>query len=128
MKVLRRDDVGRGHGPVGGHLDVLLLEDQLALEVLDDGVTELPRDFIEGRDAGAGEMTLELQAVCTGGMRSVGRSHLRRLRRRPSALLGIWGTQFSGSVGVQYVSHRPMNHDRKRDDRNVFREIRGAGW
>ena len=42
VEVLGGDDVGRGHGPVGGDLDVLLLEDGLALEVRDDGVAELP--------------------------------------------------------------------------------------
>ena len=53
VEVFGGDDVGRGHGPVGGDLDVLLLEDDLALEVLDDGVAELPDDLVVGGDAGA---------------------------------------------------------------------------
>ena len=48
VEVLAGDDVGRGHGPVGGDFDVLLLEDELALPVLDDGVAELPGDLVEG--------------------------------------------------------------------------------
>ena len=59
VEVLGGDDVGRGHGPVGGDLDVLLLEDGLALEVLDDGVAELPDDLVVGGDAGAGEVARE---------------------------------------------------------------------
>ncbi len=62
VEIFGGHDVGGGHGPVGGDLDVLLLEDGLALEVLNDGVAELPDDLVVGGDAGAGEMTIEGEA------------------------------------------------------------------
>ena len=68
VEIFRGDDVGRGHGPVGGNLDVLLLEDDLALEVLDDGVAKLPDDLVVGGDAGAGEVALEGEARGAGGV------------------------------------------------------------
>ena len=67
VEVLGGDDVGRGHGPVGGDLDVLLLEDDLALEVLDDGVAELPDDLVVGGDAGFGEVAIKVEARGAGG-------------------------------------------------------------
>ena len=73
MEVLRGDDVGRSHGPVGGDFDVLLLEDDLALEVLDDGVAELPDDLVVGGDAELGEVAIEGEA---GGAGSKGRRGL----------------------------------------------------
>ncbi len=69
VEVLGRDDVGRGHGPGGRGLDVLLLKDDLALEVLNDGVAELPGELVEGGDAGLGEVAVELEAA---------RAHLSR--------------------------------------------------
>ncbi len=63
VEVLGGDDVGRGHGPGGGRLDVLLLEDDLALEVLDDGVALFPGELVEGGDAGLGEVAGEFQAA-----------------------------------------------------------------
>src|SRR6202012_1656873 len=68
VQILARDDVGRGHGPGRGDLDVLLLEDDLALEVLNDGVAELPGELVEGRDARPGEVALESEAG--GGLRT----------------------------------------------------------
>ena len=62
VEVLGRDDVGRGHRPGAGGLDVLLLEDDLALEVLDDGVALLPGELVEGADTGLGEVALEMEA------------------------------------------------------------------
>ena len=56
MQILAGDDVGRGDGPVGGDFDVALLEDELALPVLDDGVAALPGDLVVGRDPGGGEV------------------------------------------------------------------------
>ena len=73
VEVLGGDDVGRGHGPVGGDLDVLLLEDDLALEVLNDGVAELPDDLVEGRDAGACEVAREGEPRGALGLRWIGR-------------------------------------------------------
>ena len=76
MEVFRRDDVGRGHRPVGGDFDVALLEDEIALEVLNDGVAELPRDFVEGVNAGAREVAVESEAHGTGGCAVGGRGGL----------------------------------------------------
>ncbi len=67
MQVLRSDDICRGHRPVRGDLDVLLFEDELALEVLDDCVTKLPGDIIEGRDPGLCEVAREGEARSTFG-------------------------------------------------------------
>ena len=61
VEVLAGDDVRRGHGPVDGGLDVLLLEDDLALPVLDDGIAEFPGDLVVGADAGSGEVTIEME-------------------------------------------------------------------
>ena len=76
VEVFGGDDVGRGDGPVGGDFDGLLLEDELALVVLDDGVAELPGDFVEGVDAGLGEVPLEK----AGGGRGRGRRRGQRSR------------------------------------------------
>ena len=62
VKVFAGDDVGGGDGPVGGDFYGLLLEDEAAFEVLDDGVTKLPGELVEGVDAGLGEVTREVQA------------------------------------------------------------------
>ncbi len=70
MEVLRGDDVGRGHGPVDGDLDILLLEDDFAAHVIDGGGAALPLDFVIGRDAGAGELAREAEA---GGGSGFGR-------------------------------------------------------
>ena len=71
MEIFGGDDVGRGDGPVGGDFDGLLLEDEAAFEVLDDGVAELPGEFVEGVDAGLGEVAREVEArggtVLAGG-------------------------------------------------------------
>ena len=68
VEVLGGHDVGGGHGPVGRDFHVLLLEDDAALEVLDDGVAELPDDLVVGGDAGAGKETVEGEAGGPGGV------------------------------------------------------------
>src|SRR5208283_774566 len=72
VQILGGDDVGGGHGPVGGDFNVLLLEDGAALVVLDDGVAQLPCDLVEGRDAGTGEVAREREAGGAGGGRARG--------------------------------------------------------
>ncbi len=72
VEVLAGDDVGRGHGPVGGDFDVLLLEDGAAFVVLDDGVAELPDDLVVGGDAGAGEVAGEGKTGGAGPRRGGG--------------------------------------------------------
>src|SRR6202000_1148995 len=67
VEIFGGDDVGRGHGPVGGNFDVALLEDGLALVVLDDAVAELPDDLVVGGHAGAGEVAREGEAGPTRG-------------------------------------------------------------
>src|SRR5206468_3540290 len=59
MKVLRRDDVGGGHRPVSRDLDIFLLKDGPALEVLNDGIAELPDDLVERGHSGAGKVARE---------------------------------------------------------------------
>ena len=66
VQILAGDDVGRGDGPVGGDFYGLLLEDELALPVHDDGVAVLPGDFVEGVDAGLREVAVEGQAAGAG--------------------------------------------------------------
>ena len=64
VEIFAGDDVGRGHGPVDGDLDVLLLEDGLAAGVGDGGGAALPLDLVVGRDVGAGEEAREAQERC----------------------------------------------------------------
>ena len=59
VQVFRGHDVGGGHRPVFGDLDVLLLEDDSALRVGDGGGAELPFDVVIRRDAGLGEQPAE---------------------------------------------------------------------
>src|SRR5580704_889152 len=61
MEILAGDDVGRGHGPVDGHLDILLLEDRPACGVSDEGSSALPLNFVVGRNRGLREEALEAQ-------------------------------------------------------------------
>ena len=63
VKILRGDYVGRGHGPVFGNFDVLLLEDHAALGVGDLSVAEFPLYFGVGGDTGLGEEAAEGQAL-----------------------------------------------------------------
>ncbi len=70
VEIFGGDDVGRGHGPVDGDLDVLLLEDDFAAHVIDGGGAALPLDLVVGRDAGFGELACEAQA---GSGRGFGR-------------------------------------------------------
>ena len=62
VEIFGGDDVGRGHRPVFGDLDVLLLEDDAALGVGDRGGAELPFDVVVGRHAGLGEEAAEGEA------------------------------------------------------------------
>jgi hypothetical protein len=63
VKIFGGDDVGRGHRPVFGDLDILLLEDDAALGVGDLSGAEFPLDFVVGRDAGLGEQAAEGEAL-----------------------------------------------------------------
>ena len=74
-RYLLGDDVGRGHGPVFGDFDVLLLEDHVALGVGDLSEAEIPFDFVVGGDAGLGEEAAEGEAgglLLCGGRRCGG--------------------------------------------------------
>ncbi len=62
VQIFAGDDVGGGHRPVFGDLDILLLEDDVALGVGDGGGTQLPLDFVVGREASLGEEALEGEA------------------------------------------------------------------
>jgi len=59
VQIFGGDDVGRGHGPVFGDFDVFLLEDHAAVRVGDLGETEIPFDFVVGRNAELGEEAAE---------------------------------------------------------------------
>ena len=48
--------------PGGGHLDVVLLEDRLALLVVDDRGAQLPGDLVEGVPSRGREVSAESQA------------------------------------------------------------------
>ncbi len=74
-RYLLAHDVGRGHRPVFGDFDVLLLEDDAALGVGDLGEAEFPLDFVVGRDAGLGEEAAEGEA---GGLLLRERPETRR--------------------------------------------------
>ncbi len=63
VEIFAGDDVGRGHGPVDGDFDVLLLEDGLAGGVADEGGAALPLDFVIGRDVGLREEAVEAQGA-----------------------------------------------------------------
>src|SRR5208283_1067072 len=62
VQVFAGDDVGRGHGPVFGDLDVFLLEDYASLRVGDGGGAQFPFDVVVGIDAGLGEEAAEGEA------------------------------------------------------------------
>ena len=59
VQIFAGHDVGGGHGPVFGDLDVLLFEDHAALGVGDLGEAEIPLEFVVGGDAGLGEDAAE---------------------------------------------------------------------
>ena len=63
VKIFRGDDIGRGHRPVFGDFDILLLEDHASLGVGDLSVAEFPLNFVVGRDAGLGEKAAEGEAL-----------------------------------------------------------------
>ena len=69
VKIFAGDDVGGGHGPVFGRLDVFLLEDHVALGIGDLSETEFPFDFVVGGNTGLGEEAAEGEA---GGLLLVG--------------------------------------------------------
>ena len=62
VQIFGGHDVGRGHGPVFGDLDIFLLEDHSALGVGDLSGAQFPFDLVVGRDAGLGEEAAEGQA------------------------------------------------------------------
>ena len=62
VQIFAGDNVGRGHRPVLGDLDIFLLEDDAALGVGDLREAELPLELVVGRDAGVGEEALEGEA------------------------------------------------------------------
>ena len=62
VEILAGRDVGGGHGPVLGDLDVLLLEDGVALGVGDQGGAELPFQSVVGRYVGLSEIAAEREA------------------------------------------------------------------
>jgi hypothetical protein len=62
VQIFAGHDVGRGHGPVFGNFDVLLLEDNAAFGVSDLSSALLPFDFVIGGNAGFGEEAAESQA------------------------------------------------------------------
>ncbi len=95
VEVFAGDDVGRGHGPVDGDLDILLLEDGLAASVGDGGGAGLPLELVVGRDSGAGEEAREAQG-CGGGLEMAGVMN----RRSGGGRRGIGqGSGFPGRVG-----------------------------
>src|SRR5208282_2811454 len=59
VQIFRGDDVGRGHGPIFGNFDVLLLEDHVALCVSDLSKAEIPFEFVVGGHSGLGEEATE---------------------------------------------------------------------
>ena len=62
VEIFRGDNVGRGHRPVFGDLDILLLEDHASLGVGDLSGAKFPLDFGVGRNAGLGEKATEGEA------------------------------------------------------------------
>ena len=62
MQIFAGHDVGGGHGPVFGDFDVFLLEDHVALGIGNLSQTEIPLDFVVGRDARLGEEAAEGEA------------------------------------------------------------------
>ena len=82
VEVFGGDDVGRGHRPVDGNLDVLLLEDGVARCVGDQGGAALPLDFVVGGDTGLGEHAGEVHARGSSRFGSGGIGRVRHSRRR----------------------------------------------
>jgi len=60
-EVLRRDHVGRQHGPALGDFDVLLLKDDLTGAIRDAGRTLFPRHLVEGVLPGNREVSAKLK-------------------------------------------------------------------
>ena len=59
-EVLLRHDIAGVQGPVAGELDAFLLEDDRAVEMVDDaGVPPLPVDLVVWVDTGLGEVPLQ---------------------------------------------------------------------
>src|SRR4029078_11128781 len=63
VKVFAGNDVGRGHPPVFGNLDVFLFEDDVDFRVGDRGSAPFPFDFVVGRDTHLGKKPAEAKAV-----------------------------------------------------------------
>ncbi len=62
VQIFAGHDVGRGHRPIFGSLDVLLLEDHVALGIGDLSEAEFPFDFVVWRDARLSKKAAEGQA------------------------------------------------------------------
>ncbi len=85
-EVLGDDDV-RGHlGPELRHLDVFLLEDDLALLIADDGGAHLPLAGVVGIDSRFRVEALDGDAACSGFL--PGGFRLRSIRSRPERVSG----------------------------------------
>src|SRR5436190_5156884 len=70
-KILRNNDIGSHERPGLGYLDVGLFEDNLTLFVEDGGGARLPLHFVERVSAGAGKVTLHLEACPAGSCQSL---------------------------------------------------------
>src|ERR1700722_3200080 len=69
VQVLGSPNVGRGHRPVDGNLDVFLLKDRSAGSVCDGGSAALPSHFVVGRNAWLREEAGALHAAGGFGLR-----------------------------------------------------------
>src|SRR5581483_10720173 len=80
VEILAGHDIGGGHGPVFGDLNIFLLEDHVALGVSDRGGALFPFDLVVGVHAGLGEQAAEGEARnllpgCGGRARVGARRH-----------------------------------------------------
>src|ERR1700677_207611 len=94
VEVLGSNDVGGGHRPVAGNLDVFLLEDRSSCGIGDRSRAALPSNLAVGRDAGLGE---EAGAVHTSG--ELGLRHRLAIVGGPAVLSG-------GRYGIGGLGHR----------------------
>ena len=102
-EVLGDDDVGRQLRPPRRDLDVVLLEDDLALFVLDDGAAPLPLDGIEGIAVGNGEVAADDQAG-SDGCRPLCRAFLNPAPYRPLSHRLAPPASFARSSSNSYIS------------------------
>src|SRR5580658_10095513 len=62
VQIFAGNDVGRGHGPVFWNFDVFLFEDYVAFGVGNLGESEIPLEFVVGRDTWLSEKAAEREA------------------------------------------------------------------